>query len=432
MNQTLQHFLHRATKHFLPLSLIFLFLAALFIAGFDLYYTPLWTIGDWLVNYSAGFVRRGLPGEFFLLLSHLLHVEVPWIALVIPALVYAGFLVGVYRLANPLRRNFLWFAMLFSPATLPFIVLNGMDIGFRKETLLLASLALFIYMLQRNSRDLTLGCTLTVMFAVLVLSHEGTLICFPYFVAAMALVTGAPKRTVKVCALPLVVACVLFAIVNSHPGTSAQARGICQSVNGHWTELPPGKIYPGMNGENGLCAGSIAWIGKPLSLYKQQRAEANPLPVYALRIPFAFLPFGLALAWMYRKDKLRYEVVVVTGTALLCLLGSVGLFAAALDWGRWIYMQAVCLMLVTLLTAQRAQSFRPAEQDSATTSKQIFTSCALGLFTFLYCATWTVPTNSMFPIRRGYWQSARVIKHTISSRPMLKEEPGLGRFGEPK
>jgi hypothetical protein len=136
MNQTLQHFLHRATKHFLPLSLIFLFLAALFIAGFDLYYTPLWTIGDWLVNYSAGFVRRGLPGEFFLLLSHLLHVEVPWIALVIPALVYAGFLVGVYRLANPLRRNFLWFAMLFSPATLPFIVLNGMDIGFRKETLL--------------------------------------------------------------------------------------------------------------------------------------------------------------------------------------------------------------------------------------------------------------------------------------------------------
>jgi uncharacterized membrane protein len=159
---------------------------------------------------------------------------------------------------------------------------------------------------------------------------------------------------------------------------------------------------------------------------------ANFLPVYALRIPLTFLPFCLALTWMYRKDKLRYEVAVVAGTALLCLLGSVVLFTVALDWGRWIYMQAVCLMLVTLLTAQRAQSFRPAEEDSAITSGQFLASCALGLITFIYCVIWTVPTNPLFPLRRGYRPSARLIMNTIHSRPIKNAELGLGRFGEPK
>jgi hypothetical protein len=393
----------------LAFLLTFFFLTAFFIAAHDYRYTSLWTIGDWLINYSAGFVRRGLPGAGFLLISRLLHVSVASVALVFPALIYGSFLVEVFRLASPLRRNYLWFAMLFSPATIPFIVLNVFDIAFRKETLLLGALALFIYMLQRNTRDFALGCSLTAMFATLVLSHEGTIICFPYFVAAIALVTGSPKRALKVSALPLIVACGLFLVVSRHPGTNAQAREICQSVNGSWNEMPPGKIYPGMNGESGVCAGSIAWIGKPVSLYKQQRAEANLFPAYVLRIPLAFLPFCITLALMYRKDRLRYEVRWVAGTALLCFLGSVGIFVVALDWGRWIYMQAACLMLVTLLAAQRSQSFRWAKEESAITSRRIL----LGLATFLYCVTWTVPTNSLAPRRYGYLPFAHLMRRAI-------------------
>jgi hypothetical protein len=184
---------NRANKPLAFLLTLF-FLAAVWIAAFNCRYEPLWTIGDWLINYSAGFVRRGLPGEVFLLLSRLLHVSVSRIALVIPALIYGIFLIGVYRLANPLKRNLLWWAMLFSPATIPFIVLNANDIAFRKETLLLAALALFIYLLQRDTRDVTLGCALTIMLVTLTLSHEATIVCFPYFVAAIALVTGSSRR----------------------------------------------------------------------------------------------------------------------------------------------------------------------------------------------------------------------------------------------
>jgi len=401
---------NRANKPLAFLLTLF-FLAAVWIAAFNCRYEPLWTIGDWLINYSAGFVRRGLPGEVFLLLSRLLHVSVSRIALVIPALIYGIFLIGVYRLANPLKRNLLWWAMLFSPATIPFIVLNANDIAFRKETLLLAALALFIYLLQRDTRDVTLGCALTIMLVTLTLSHEATIVCFPYFVAAIALVTGSSRRALKVSAIPLIVACGLFGVVSRHPGTPAQARAICQSVHGDWAEIPRGKLYPGMDGENGLCAGSIAWIAEPVSFYEQQRAETRLVPIYAPRIPFAFLPFCIALTLMYRKDKLRFEVGWIAGTALLCLLGSVGLFVVTLDWGRWIYMQAACLLLVTLLAAQRAQSFRLTDEASLMTSRRIL----LGLATFLYCVTWTFP-DSPLPPRHGYFSSVRLMSVRFRAR----------------
>ena len=34
-----------------------------------------WLIGDWLINYEGGFVRRGFSGEFFLLLNGYLNIE---------------------------------------------------------------------------------------------------------------------------------------------------------------------------------------------------------------------------------------------------------------------------------------------------------------------------------------------------------------------
>lgn len=41
--------------------------------------------GDWLVNYSEGFMRRGLPGEVFFLLGKWLHISplyfVPFVGL---------------------------------------------------------------------------------------------------------------------------------------------------------------------------------------------------------------------------------------------------------------------------------------------------------------------------------------------------------------
>lgn len=352
--------LHQSFKNAADGSLAYLFVllfALTFsIELFTLLYTPNFTMGDWLINYSAGFVRRGLPGQFFLITAHLFHVPVPWLALLFPVLLYAAFLVCVYRLANPLRHNFLLFALLFSPATLPFIVLNIHEIGVRKETLMLAALAAFALILQSGVADWILFLGLMVTVPILALSHEGTLICWPYFFCAAALGTHSLKRAFKICAVPLLTGLVLFAVVSRYPGNIAIAQGICASVGGHWVSLLPGHRFPG-GPQSSLCSGSIEWLGISLDDYRQERLGIRFASPFAYIIPLAVVPFALAVLRIYRRDKLRLDAVLITATALISSAISVPLFLATINWGRWIYMQAVCLLIVILLAAHRAPSF---------------------------------------------------------------------------
>src|ERR1700744_2630943 len=102
---------------------------------FELYavcYIPQYTIAEWLINYSQGFVRRGLIGQVVLLAARPLHMPPPIMVYLVQLIVYGIFLRGVYILAKPLRRDILWYALMFSPATLTFPITN-VAMGIRKE-----------------------------------------------------------------------------------------------------------------------------------------------------------------------------------------------------------------------------------------------------------------------------------------------------------
>jgi hypothetical protein len=72
--------------HFTPIYLILLAFSGIAEAVMKLRRWNDWTAGDWLINYSGGFVRRGLPGELFLLAARALQVP-------------AAFFVFVFELA---------------------------------------------------------------------------------------------------------------------------------------------------------------------------------------------------------------------------------------------------------------------------------------------------------------------------------------------
>ena len=62
-----------------------------------------WAIGEWLTNYSAGFIRRGLVGEVVLLLGQATGIKLIWIAFGLQVAVYLIFLLCVYWLTERLR-----------------------------------------------------------------------------------------------------------------------------------------------------------------------------------------------------------------------------------------------------------------------------------------------------------------------------------------
>ena len=55
------------------------FLISLIILGIPLnlyknrFYDNSWTVGEWLISYSGGFIRRGLPGQVIFYLSSFLN-----------------------------------------------------------------------------------------------------------------------------------------------------------------------------------------------------------------------------------------------------------------------------------------------------------------------------------------------------------------------
>src|SRR5579875_1677289 len=159
-----------ADRYLLQIFMVALVLMALFYSCYDLVFEPYYPIADWLINYSQGFVRRGFIGEFILLAAHLLHVPPPWMVVVVQMAIYVAFLCGVYKLAAPLRRDVLWYCIMFSPAALAFMILDPMH-TVRKEALAAALLTATIFIMRRRIPGTVLSLIIAAFFGAMVLSH---------------------------------------------------------------------------------------------------------------------------------------------------------------------------------------------------------------------------------------------------------------------
>jgi hypothetical protein len=409
LNRAAARVSHIASRHLLGLLIAALLVTAILYSVYDLCFAPSYAIGDWLINYSQGFVRRGLSGQFILLLGRALHLPLPWTAVLVQIPLYALFLYGAYKLAAPLRRDALWYALLLSPATLPFMILNPAN-GCRKEVLLFAALAAFILLLQRgrnaqrSPNSIALSLLLAALVAVMVLSHDALFCCLPFFFAAIALATRDLKLALKISAAPALLALALIDITAHHPGDLHTAIGICRSVGGRWIAV---------DDTRDLCAGAIRHISWTLAHSRREELQSlHDWPLFLLLALLSAAPFVVALARLRRQDHLRFESTVLASTAILCALLSVPLFYLTIDWGRWIHMQAICLLLVVLLAAQRAPSFHPQPHAQPTTAGKPWRAPLL-IAVFLYCTCWTLPVYGGLSVRFGYLDVARFFRHEI-------------------
>jgi len=392
LSRGIHRLLEFASRRSLIILMVALALDAIFNTLYDMCFATAYPIGDWLVNYSDGFVRRGLAGEFILLAARAVHVPPAWMAAVVEIAIYVAFLCGVYKLAAPLRRTVLWYAMMFSPAALAFIILTAMT-GLRKDLLVMAALVATILLLRRGVSAVLLSLSITVLFAVMVLSHDALYCCFPYFFAAVALSAKDLKYAAKVMTLPFIVAALLIDAVLHHQGNETTAIAVCKSVGGKWL---------GTDDFRNLCGGAIGHLGWTLARTRQEElANLHYWPLYAMLAVLSFAPFIATLVVLYRRDRLHFEVKVISWIAVLCAVASLPLFYLSIDWGRWIQMQVVCLLLVILMAARRAQGFQPSANAKPVGAGKPWRAPLL-VAVFLYCTCWTLPLLGMQNLRFGY------------------------------
>lgn len=275
-------------------------------------------VGDWVINYAGGFVRRGLFGE-------LLFTASPpgpptlWVLAGVQLACYA--VVAAYVIGFLHRTGHAWpaVALACSPAALPFI---GWDVegGWRKEIIGFAAIALLGWARRSSSERLRqiLTAAAVVVFGLAMFSWEASIFAIPVMLHLLRRPDGRPELRGRagwagwaILGLGLTggVASLVFR------GDAAVAKAICRTV-----------VAQGLNPD--LCAGAIDRIGQPLAEALEAVAVRFPLYWWFLALlPLALLPVLTSL-WL-RRHWPWFLATVAT---------IVPLYVIAEDYGRWAHL----------------------------------------------------------------------------------------------
>jgi hypothetical protein len=368
-------------------------------------------MGDWLINYSAGFVRRGLLGQIALMLSHW-HVPPLLFVLLCQLAIYAIILTSVWRLYLTSNRVIsVWgWLLLISPATLAFPILNPPG-GFRKEVLVLALLCLSVHLARAGVSPFAMSCCLSLGVVLLLLCHEGMVFYLIYVFVPLAAKCRTMMTFFKSCILPAGSAVFVFVLVLTHAGNSQMEHIICESVmtNTHSTG-------------SGICGGAIGDLRKSASMEHRlviaAIEESRYVLLYGITGLLGFLPLIMELRKRLLDAESRHNAIVLGAAIAFSLLLSVPLFYNAIDWGRWLYIHLLSSLILILFLFNNPKPSKKHSLGRGTASfrkKDLF--LAVGMLA--YATLWTLPYYGQFPARFGYFGLA----HYVRSHGIEKSHP---------
>ena len=316
-----------------------------------------WQTGDWLINYSDGFIRRGLLGSILYWLSDF-GASLLWLTFGLQITIYGLMFTLVSKLYKASERSLFWLLILFSPAFLlfPFYHFSG---GFRKEILVLTLFAYFSLLFAKSSVSNSKVIWIIVFYLLAGLSHELTIFVLPFFIFVLWRCVETSQLELKYAIWFSVVFILIsfFLITLSYffKGSVESASVICNSL-----------VHRSL--DPNICTGGIAWLQEDASGSIQRVVDMfNGRSFNVLQFAFlAFLPTAFTTFW--NKETL---ILLVVSVAFM-----VPLFVLAIDWGRWIYILA--FMFYCLLLSSKVSVKLPFQ----------FSYLIFGLF---YLTTWSVP-----------------------------------------
>lgn len=299
-----------------------------------------YNLGDWLINYSGGFVRRGLAGEVAAVWWKLTAFNPGITVAVIQILCYGIYIFFTVRILEKTGNLRAYAFLAFSPFFLSFQI-NTFGGGYRKEILFLALLSVLVYLARNHQSLFPLSLRLSLLiYPFLILSHEMLALYLPYLLALDSLVSE-KKMTMREKLVFLAPSALTFLFILAHPGGKEAVPFIERSLE---------------NMGAGIHGGAIAWIGRDLryglkftlNVMKTRHYELYYFPLILTAL--AFRPVLPRLRALFP----RMDAVVCITTSLLA---TVALSIVAIDWGRFIYINASALCLIsTLVEAPDKQS----------------------------------------------------------------------------
>lgn len=316
-----------------------------------------WTTGDWLINYSAGPIRRGLTGEFIFILSSD-FISLLWFTYAIQIAIYSAIFLIVLALYKTQDRPPFWLLILFSPAFLlfPFYDTQG---GFRKEIIIFAVFSLFCLFYSKNKITVLKIFIIIIAYAISAFSHELNSLTWPFFVYILYLSSKkgliTPRAAIISSLTLIAISATVLLFASLHKGDATSADKICSSLTSK-------------NLHESICDGAISWLKEDAK--KATDIVKNSISKKSLWTPALFF---LAIAPLFFTTWIRKEsiLLIIIGTATISPL-----FFVAIDYGRWIYILVFLIFCLALSEDVRVKFSH---------NKTFF---VLG---FMYLTTWSIP-----------------------------------------
>ena len=343
-------------------------------------------VGEWLINFKAGFVRRGLSGSMLLSLADWLSLKPNLTVMGFQLIFFIGYMLLLFILLSRKQPGLFFTLMLLSPATLLFSLLDPLAVG-RKEIILFFVFAIYIICLDKNlMRSNAMVILLCLLLVIATLFHELVFFYLPYFLFA-AYVKAKSDGTSFNFAKPLILisGALLVMIPLYISGMVINSSAICNNL-----------MEKGL--PESICDGPLK--------YKPQDYDIQYTIAHVLRYHYIsfYLPvLGLALVpfFLFIRFYLQTAVSVKQFLVafLLLFIFSIPLFLAGKDWGRWINIHLMMLLFTCTLLLKDRRSGDPYAEDvhalriwkSESASAALFNRGIITALCIAYILLWSMP-----------------------------------------
>lgn len=340
----------------------------------------------WLSNYQGGFVRRGLPGEFFYQIYNLFNIHPGWMIFIFVSTLYFFIYLNFYKLIKNINLNRLYLLIIFSPIGFYFPILNSKATG-HKEVIFLFFLSLLCLLIPKFKKK-QINYLIIFITIIIGLSYEVLIFYLIYLIIPYAyFYKFKDLKDLFLNLIPFFITSTILILLNFYfKGSEQQVADICNSI----------KQYVNSNCQ---VVGKIADLKLSIEDHLVQKSKWN-YGQYSLYVSYfkiygiGFLISFLPLMIIYKKiknNKFKFNHIKIHPLIILILpmFTLVPVFYMGADWGRYLYISYISSLFITFFFIKNnifvfEEKFIPRIVNKI--PKALFL-----ILLMIYCFGWTVP-----------------------------------------
>lgn len=286
------------------------------------------SISEWLINYHGGFTRRGLSGEFVIIISDFFDLKLRFLIFLFQSFLHLLYLYLIFIYFRDIKLNIIQIFALFSPIFLLYPVAEIEVLG-RKEIILFSFYVLSMIFCQKNYSKNYVNYTTFFFLPLVCLIWEQVILFAPY-ILVLVIFKNQLKTFKKtfinsfIIFLPTILA-ITFIFLN--PLSQEGHKEMCDTLLSKFGE----SCYMSAN----LLVTNTVYF----NTWNQHEAAnlINYLRYLGIFI-VGFLPLHYLLFKSRFSSKNNYiNINFKLGILFFILyLPSIIIFMFAWDWGRWI------------------------------------------------------------------------------------------------